>query len=267
MRRIFTLLLLSVLTLAARAQTWEAGAILGGSGYMGDLNQRNPLQVSGGAIGLFARKNYSPYFSVRGSYTFGWIGADDKNSSNQVDRDRGLNFLTYLHEVSARAEFNFLEYRPGVFNNSFTPYVFAGLGGVYYAPTAKYDDNVRYDLRSGLTEGQSKPYSTIALTIPYGVGIKYNFLGKLGISLDATYHYTNTDYLDDVSGNYPSDPSKFVKTAGGIPITNRTGLLDTQIAGTQRGDGRPRDTYMFFVFSISYTWITDRCYFVSSGRR
>ncbi|OKS85253.1 type IX secretion system protein PorG [Mucilaginibacter polytrichastri] len=260
MRKIFTLLLLSIITLVARAQTWEAGGIIGGAGYMGDLNSRNPVQVSGGAIGVFARKNYSPYFSVRGSYTFGWISADDKNSPNEVDRNRNLSFLTTLHEVSARAEFNFLEYRPGVFNNSLTPYVFLGLGGVYYSPTAKADDGQRYDLRSGRTEGETKPYSKIALSIPYGVGLKYNFLGKLSLTADATYHYTNTDYLDDVSGNY-ADPSKFTNaTAAGL-ADRRLVKNPLNPVGTQRGDLRPHDSYMFFSISISYTWITDRCYF------
>ncbi len=267
MRRIFTLLLLLTATLAAKAQTWELGGLIGGSGYMGDLNSRNPLQVSGGNIGIFARKNYSPYFSARGSYTFGWISADDKNSSYPENRNRNLNFLTTLHEVSARAEVNFLEYRPGIYKNSFTPYIFLGLGGVYYTPTAKADDGLRYDLRSGSTEGEAKPYSKIALSIPYGIGVKYNFLGKLSLTADATYHYTNTDYLDDVSGYYPTDISKFVRTGGGDPITNRTGLTDAQVAGTQRGDGRPRDSYMFFSISISYTWISDRCYFVNNSRR
>lgn len=265
MRRIFTILLLLVVTFAAKAQTWEAGGLLGGAGYMGEFNARNPLQVTGGAIGLFARKNYSPYFSVRGSYTFGWIQGDDKNSPYPENRNRNLSFLTTLHEVSARAEFNFLEYRPGVFRNSFTPYIFLGAGGVYYSPTAKADDGLRYDLRSGRTEGEAKPYSTVALTIPYGIGFKYNFLGKLSLTADANYHYTNTDYLDDVSGNY-ADPNSFTNPTARSLADRRINKNPLNPVGTQRGDGRPHDSYMFFTISISYTWISDRCYFVNSRR-
>lgn len=266
MRKIFTFLLLLIATLAAKAQTWEMGGLIGGSGYMGDLNSRNPLQVSGGAIGIFARKNYSPYVSARVSYTFGWIQAADSTSSYPENRNRNLSFLTTLHEVSARAEVNFLEYRPGVFKNSFTPYIFLGLGGVYYAPTAKAADGLRYDLRSGRTEGETKPYSKVALTIPYGIGFKYNFLGKLSLTADATYHYTNTDYLDDVSGTY-ANPANFTNATAAELADRRSVANGKGTYGMQRGDLRPRDSYMFFSISISYTWISDRCYFVNNSRR
>lgn len=241
-----------------RAQVWEAGLTLGGAGYMGDLNSRNPLQVSGGVAGVFVRKNFSEYFSAKASYNYGFIHGADANSSNEIDRNRNLSFTTYLNEVSAVAEFNFFEYRPNVFRHAFTPYVFAGLGGLYYVPTAKLDDKW-YDLRSFKTENETKPYSKFAVSIPYGLGVKYSFSNKLGITADAGYRYVKTDYLDDVSGNY-ANPTNF--TATQFKLADRR--LDPNQRGSygmQRGDSRPHDSYMFFSISISYTWISDRCYF------
>ncbi|GIR60088.1 MAG: hypothetical protein CM15mP65_26690 [Crocinitomicaceae bacterium] len=40
------------------------------------------------------------------------------------------------------------------------------------------------------------------MCIPMGIGIKKAFNGNGGIKLEFGFRFTNTDYLDDVSGNY-----------------------------------------------------------------
>ena len=68
------------------------------------------------------------------------------------------------------------------------------------------------NLRPLRTEGQGMPgdtmfapgttYGPVAICIPMGIGIKKAFNGNGGIKLEFGFRFTNTDYLDDVSGNY-----------------------------------------------------------------
>ena len=246
----------------ASAQSWEVGARLGGAGYMGDLNTNNPIKLSGVSAGGFVKYNFNPYLSAKLGYTFANINAADSLSSNPQFRDRNLSFSTNLHEVGLTGEFNFLDYVPSVSKNVFTPFIFAGAGLVRYSPAAVYAGN-RYDLRSLTTEGQGTPYGKMAVAIPYGAGIKYNFSGRLNLIADIGYRHVRTDYLDDVSGNYP-DPVNLPDNPLSLALSGRSGERTGFYLGapnTQRGDQRRFDTYFFVGLSLSYTFITPKCYY------
>jgi len=135
------------------------------------------------------------------------------------------------------------------------------VGVVNYNPRAKYQGQT-YDLRPLMTEGQSKPYPNVALTIPYGVGFKYNFSGKWNLGASIGYRNPRTDYLDDVSGVYP-DKSKLPNDISRA-LSDRSGeSTGTYIGspGSQRGDLKPRDTYMFVGFTVSFTFVSSKCYY------
>lgn len=252
------IILLLFISFNLQAQTWEIGGSIGGSGYMGDLNPNNPLKLSGIAAGGFVKRNFNRYLALRLNYTYGDIQGNDANSSNQQFRNRNLNFYTGLSEIALIGEFNFMEYLPDVSNNRYTPFIFLGIGSVRYNPQADYQGE-RYNLRPLTTEGEAKPYANSAIAIPYGVGIKYNISGKWNIIADLGYRQPNTDYLDDVSGAYPNPaklPSDLART-----LSNRSAANSNTLIGTQRGDGRSRDTYLFLQFTLSYTFVTQNCYF------
>jgi hypothetical protein len=244
-----------------QAQTWELGGAAGGAGYMGDLNPNNPVKISGISAGAFVARNFNRYLSLKLSYTYGKIGAADSNSSNPQLRDRNLSFTDNLNEVSLVSEFNFMDYLAGVSKNRYTPFVYFGIGIVGYNPQAVYMGHT-YDLRPLMTEGETKPYSKTAISTPYGAGIKYNINGYWNIIADIGYRQPNTDYLDDVNGIYPN-PGKLPNDLSRI-LSDRSGEKTGVYIGTpgsQRGDGRGRDTYMFIQVGISYTFVTQKCYF------
>ncbi len=248
-----------LLALCSKAQTWELGAFGGGAGYMGDLNQHNPLKVSGVAAGAFVQRNFNPYLALKLNYMHGTIAAADSTSGTQQFRDRNLSFITRMNEVSLIGEFNLMKYTPGADFNHFTPFFYFGLGIVGYNPTAEYQ-NVEYQLRPLMTEGTA--YPTTAITIPYGAGIKYNFSSSWNIMASIGYRYARTDYLDDVSGAY-ADRSTFtnpVAQALADRSGEKTGVY-LGVPGTQRGDYRSHDTYFFVGFTISFTILTPNCYY------
>jgi opacity protein-like surface antigen len=247
------------ISVSLKAQTWEIGATAGGAGYMGDLNPNNPVKVSGYAFGGFVKRNFNGYLSARLNGTIGQISAADSNSSSQQFRNRNLSFTTDLEEISLIGEFNFMSYIPDAGKNKYTPYIFLGIADTHYVPRTEYGGKT-FDLRTARTEGET-PYPRTTISYLYGAGFKYNISGKFTLGAELGYRNTNTDYLDDVSGNY-ADKSKqsTVSAILGDRSGEKTGVYIGS-PGTQRGDQRPHDTYFFSQITISYTFVTQRCYF------
>lgn len=253
--------------ISAKAQVFEVGAVAGGAGYLGDLNQNKPLKISGISAGAFVKVNIDPYWAVGLHYTYGKIKADDTKSDNQDFRNRGLNFSTALNEVSLQVDFNFFEYFAGGGTKTFSPYIFTGIGGVLYNPTARYSDvqgleDKKYKLRGYHTEGQNVPYRNYALTVPYGVGVKVKLKENWGLFSQIGYRTAYTDYLDDVSGLYPNMAHWDNEPNGAISklLSNPSNRTSPDLQYTQRGDFRKRDTYMFVGIGISYTFVSQKCY-------
>ena len=253
MPRLYIISLFIFLASGVKAQTWELGGSFGGSGYMGDLNENNPLKVSGISLGGFVKRNFDGYLSAKINYTYGTISAADSNSSYPQLRQRNLSFTTTLNELSLTGEFNFMHYIPEAGKNKFTPFIYFGFAAVKYDPRTTYQ-GVTYDLRQYETEGEKKPYPNFAYSLPYGAGIKYNIAGKWTLAADLGYRNTNTSYLDDVSGYYPA-------TTTNSGIYSILSNPSNSAAGSQRGDINTKDTYFFLQFSVSFTFVTQKCYF------
>jgi hypothetical protein len=263
MRYVATLFFVVILVVSNRpikAQTFEIGAAAGGAGYLGDLNQNNPLKISGISAGAFVKMNLDRNWVLGAHYYYGQIRGNDANSSNEYFKKRNLNFLTPLNEVTIQVDFNFLDYFSGGGFKTFTPYIYAGLGGVIFNPKATYGDET-YALRFYATEGQTKAYKNFTVSIPYGAGFKMRLKDAWGLTTNVGYRSVNTDYLDDVSKNYPG-PGAW----DGRKNEQESYLLSDPtdpkigVAGTQRGDFRKRDTYMFVGIGISYTFVSQKCY-------
>jgi hypothetical protein len=261
MPKFYAALFLIVLSYTAHAQaTWEIGGALGGAGYIGDLNP-SPFKPSGISVGAFVKRNFNGYLSAKLNYQYGKIGGADSSSSSQQLRGRNLSFTDALTELSLMAEFNFMKYIPDAGKNKYSPYIFLGIGTTSFSPNAMYNGN-EIELRTLRTEGQTSAYKASTIVIPYGAGIKYNIGGKWTAALEAGYRYTHTDYLDDVSGVYAS-PGQ-LPTALSVALADRSGERTGTYIGTpgsQRGDFRTKDIYAFFGFTLSYTFVTEKCYY------
>lgn len=252
------LMLANVLQAQPRYSNWELGLAAGGAGYLGDLNQNNPLKISGINGNLFLKRNFSEYLGLRLNYTFGQISGNDAESNNAQFRDRNLAFKTDLNELSAIADFNFFGLGLGQNDRRFTPYIFVGAGLLMFNPGLK-KDGTRYKLSEFKTEGQETSYPTKVLTIPYGFGLRLQNPGGFGIFSEIGYRTASTDYLDDVSGSYSETPA-IVKIGDGFLNLSDPSIKKVGVPGTQRGDFRKRDTYLFVSVGISITFVSTKCY-------
>lgn len=248
-------------SLSASAQIWEFGGNIGGAGYIGDLNQTNLFQLSGINGGVFIRNNFDEYWSLGLHLNYGRIKSADANAKSPQQRQRNLSFQTPLTEMALTVHFNFLDYFSGGGFKQFTPFLQAGAGWVNFSPKTDYQGTT-YKLGRYKTEGQSLAYQTFVPTFIYGGGVKYNLFSNWSIIAQIAYRTALTDYLDDVSGSYASINSFNLATDEGrigYQLSDRSSPKIGQ-PGTQRGDFRKRDNYMFAGIGISYTFVSQKCF-------
>lgn len=253
-------------------QEGEFGFGLGAAHYFGDLNTNASLRAPKLAANVFFRKNFGNYIALRVEGTFAQLGYSDVyNTYNEQMRLRNLSFNTKIWELGLQGDFNFFRFMPGDANASFTPYITIGASLFNYDPYA-YLKGEKYYLRPLGTEGQGdsayidrKPYSTMALAIPFGVGVKYALNEKINVGFEVVYRFTNTDYLDDVSKTYV-DPAVFPPNADGSPsvaqlLSDRSYELGTPIGvkGRQRGNSQNKDAFVTGIFYISFNIQSYHC--------
>jgi len=260
MRRFILITILSLVYSFARAQTWELGGFLGSSGYMGDINPVKPYQFTDAAFGAQLKRNFDGYWSAKLNFMQGKVRADDARSSNSYQIQRNLNFHSPISEFSLQVEFNLFNYQPGVLpgygTRKVSPYLFTGIASFTFNPLTEFN-GTEVELRAIQTEAVD--YKKYALSVPYGAGVKYNVKGNLNLIAEIGYRTAFTDYLDDISFRYPD----FTVISPASPLTqslsDRSLPPQTGTPGTQRGDFRPRDTYMFAGISLTYTFVPIKC--------
>lgn len=192
-----------------------------------DLSQTRP------AIGVTFGHRFGPRHTVTAAFTYGGIrGSDEKSAdpSDEIDAGRywrNASFRNRIKELSVIASIDLYDNQNTYITRvDWTPYAFAGISVFHHNPQAKapefHVDGVTpmaeagewVNLRRLGTEGQHsdlretdvnygiKPYSTIQIAIPFGIGVRYKLDQFWDISFEFGARYTFTDYLDDVSQNY-----------------------------------------------------------------
>jgi len=162
----------------------------GTSQYMGDMNKMNPLFSPSPAFGfgIKADQGLRYSFHLMGSYNPLRWNAQYFKDYNLPDQDPE-RLTTSQIDLSLTTEFNFLPYESyDIRKRNFTPYVFAGLGTSYFL---------------------NEQLSRFPITIPFGLGIKYNIFERFSIGIQWTakkIFYDNMDGVVNVSEE--GNPSK-----------------------------------------------------------
>jgi len=256
----------------AIVQEGEYGISAGASHYFGDLNPNPRFNRPNVAFGAFFRKQFGNYVALRiaGHYTF--LGYADKyNTSNEFMRRRNLSFNTNIWELTLQGDFNFFKFVPGSLYNRYTPYITLGAGVFNYNPYAYYQGQKVY-LRELGTEGQGsaaypsrKPYGTMAVCFPLGVGVKYNLNRRMNLGFEVVYRFTTTDYIDDVSTTYAPDAQPHYLPDGSptlwYAMQDRSNEVGTPIGikGRQRGYSNQKDGYLLAEIMLSFNLTSYKC--------
>jgi len=258
-------------------QEGEFGIGVGAAHYFGDLNTRARVNRPKPAASLFFRKNFGNYIAMRIQASFAQLGYSDVyNTHNEMMRRRNLSFNTNVWELGVQGDFNFYRFLPGNPDFRWTPYVTLGASLFNYDPYA-YLGNQKYFLRPLGTEGQGdtsfpdrKPYSSMALAIPFGVGFKYSINERINVGVEILHRFTRTDYLDDVSKTYVEsdydNPTIFIPNPDGSPnpallLSDRSYETGQRIGtkGRQRGVSTNKDQFATVMFFISFNLQSYKC--------
>jgi opacity protein-like surface antigen len=270
MKNFLRILAIACFPFAVQAQHLEAGILLGGANYVGDLSNNSGnlyLKETKFAAGAFVRQNFNDLFAVKLGFNWARIPGQDANVRNDdFVHDRNLSFRSTLLEFSLVGDWNILGYQPYALSRPFSPYIFAGIAGTKFNPKARYQGDW-VELQPLGTEGQGmqgfdSPYKKFAFAIPFGIGVKYALTDRINLGLELGARPTFSDYLDDVSGNYVSYPELLAGNGQlAAALGNRTGELNDTgepvivETGVQRGDDAKKDWYFILGVTASYNFL------------
>lgn len=275
---LFTIIIISVNAQApsyrSNVHQGEFGGGVGLAHYFGDLNNRAALNRPKFSAGLFFIKQFNDYIGIKLAGNYAFLGYSDAYSKNETQRLRNLSFNTNLWEASLSGYFNFFRFIPGTEGYNYTPYASLGVGVFSYDPYA-YLNGEKYFLRPLGTEGQGSSatsksqYSSMGISFPLSVGLKYAINQDLNVYAEVGYRFTNTDYLDDVSTNFAGpeafpglpQPDGSIAPSPAFLLQDRSYEFGAPIGikGRQRGNSLQKDSYAILQFGVSLNLYSYKC--------
>jgi len=248
------------------AQRWEAGVFLGGANYAGDLALNIVPMETKPSAGLMGRYTFNEFFAFRQSLSYASISAKDSVSKANVTRN--LSFTSDIFEMSSIMEFNFENFGINVLSRSSTFYIFGGISVFYFNPKTVYAGE-SFALQPMGLEGQTleggKKYSRVNIAVPLGVGYKFNLNRNFVFGVEASARRTYTDFLDDVSGEYPNltdledNQGRLPKTLSDRSSENSREQLSRP--GVSRGTNNIKDWYFMAGITLTYRFTNTNCSF------
>lgn len=231
---------------------YELGVRTGFTAYLGDLNTDYSLSNAGFTFGILGRRNVNERISFSAGLDYGRIEGSDLTSNNFFQRTRNLSFKSNVYDMNITMEFNFFPYIHGSEDHYYTPYIFGGLSFVKFNPQAELNGET-YSLRDFGTEGQQdgQEYALFSSSLVYGIGFKWDINRDWSINASISGRNLFTDYIDDVSEEYP-DFLSLESRRGPIAVALSDRSLDPNFAraGMQRGNGKNNDLIYFFNIGI-----------------
>ncbi|MBO7261219.1 MAG: outer membrane beta-barrel protein [Bacteroidaceae bacterium] len=222
LRYILSMVLLAAL-LPVKAQEEgylaEIGLAGGGCFYMGDANSTSLYSNTNGMVGIVARYNVNPRFSIKADLVSAGIEGSTRNMEGAVPAG-DISFSRTVYDFGVQAECNFNAYGMTSWNGSrrLVPYYLLGVGMTY----------------------ASKPAENVfAVNFPVGLGLRYKLAERVNLGLEWTMRFTSSDKLD-VTG-----------------VVNGTSLNDPfQIKGK---GFKNKDSYSFTMLSLTFDIFARPC--------
>jgi outer membrane protein OmpA-like peptidoglycan-associated protein len=238
------------------------------------------LESGNGSVQSYSMLNsYSISLERKWTNTLGFIAQYSNNTIYGNDRtdlngdlnpsnpnfSRALNFKSNLNNLSLgivlRTDNN------SIFRSTslVAPYLTLTAGYTLFNTKAdlyKVDGSPYYYLTDGTINGNVTPdgiyetslqaiqtgdqkYESNTINMGLGIGIRLRITSKLGIHAESVFHYTFTDQLDDVSGNYPlifeNNEQEYTSNPSGV-------------VRTSRGSSDGNDMFVYNSISVRYSF-------------
>jgi hypothetical protein len=237
------------------------GGSIGTSNYVGDLDDNFTPRYTKPAFGLHLLYNFRPHFGFRFNFFKGTITASDVSGTMAGNKERNLSFYTPVSELGLNLVYRPLAMHKGELpRRRISPYLFAGIAVFRFNPMTTLGGE-EIELQPLGTEGQyligdyPEPYKLTQLAVPMGAGINFKISRRVDLGVESGFRKTFTDYLDDVSTNYPDLDQLAEVSPVAAALSNRSG--SPVVPGAPRGNPDLKDWYIYT--NVGFTF-----YFYSS---
>ncbi len=214
-----------------------------------------PFKTINGSLQLGYENRFAERFSWRANLLLSRLQGFDADSDVDYAKKRGLNFRTWVFDINAMLNFYFLKPKDvtpeSTFGQKWSGYITVGFGGAFYEPMSsiRNDHNAAIWYRTRHVGAEARRwYDGTTLTLPYGLGFKYQVNKKFNWGVELLQHIAFTDYLDNVTSN----------PVGGTPSNSTFGRLQSAArgnfkSGSVRG-GDHWDQYTTAMITFGYTF-------------
>jgi hypothetical protein len=221
MRKIIFLLTGIILSISGYSQvTADIGFWGGGAGYLGDIEENTLTQMSVPFLGAFFRYNFHQRASARLMFMSGPVEATG------AIQNYNWIFKKNVNELTLQAEINYLKYMIGNRKASFTPYLTAGLGVMYFTYYRRPHEVGVFNPHHliGFADGEEGEISTV---LPFGMGFKFNIGSRVGVGVEYQMRKIFNDRLDDLDDPlaHYNDEGALIKYTDFIHNNDWTGYL------------------------------------------
>lgn len=245
-----------------------AGLGLGVTNYKGDLDDNFALKFTKPGLSFIGMYKFANHLKARFTLSQGWIGASDEKAGDAdfARLRRNLSFTSSLTEASMQLVFDVLSNkRKFKFRPKFSPFFFAGVAVFHFNPRAELN-GVTYNLQPLGTEGQflpgctdcPDPYSRVQVALPFGTGLRFTLMDRIDLAVELGVRKTFTDYLDDVSGNYPDMAAMQAWNPIAYQLSDRIDKNQYPLGGAYvngiRGNNERNDWYVMTMVSAVYVF-------------
>jgi len=200
LRAFLLFLFIGILPMTGEAQ-FSFGLFGGVANYQGDIakditNVKESHIAFGGGLGY----KISPFIDLKAQLLLTKLSGDDADYPERAER--GFKFESNIIEISTVLDYYIFgsaeRSNTGVFTPKFSPLVYLGLGVTKVNNLAECynDDCINGVILSPFPEKDAK---SSLLTVPFGIGIKYDVSPLLSVGLRGGYRYTFSDYIDGIS--------------------------------------------------------------------
>jgi hypothetical protein len=262
---------------------WDYGARLGMANSLTDIGglQKTAqpwildmkLQETRWNLGGYLRYKIRDPFSIEADLDWIRLQGADSLSTNPGRRGRNLNFRNDIVDLTVKGIWQFYQ-NPDLGNtyryqNAFASYLCLGVS-VFLNHPQGYGDPPGghgegwYNLRPLKTEAESSPYHLIQPGVPVGAGFFFTFSKTYRVGFELQWTETFTDYMDDISGKYPtaaqyatmSPEAQYFSNRATVASAGDVGLgnygAGPQGNGEKRGDPTNHDSYLTATFTVGY---------------
>ncbi len=278
MRKLIVVIMLIMSCYCVFAQaTTDLGVQVAAATYWGDIENVSYSKSITPVVGILGRYNFNKRLAIRGQLFTGNLKAEgffgDANiwQSGQprefdpftriempYQRQPGYNyyFNRSFQSVEALFEFNFRDYKLGRSKkDNYTPFVSVGLGAFFSRASRVgsfiLEPNVSVPANGAIPDLYAPYYvdpatyklsnnsDVVTLTIPVGVGLKFNITKRLGGIIEVIVRKTFADNIDNLD-----DPMRFK-----IDAANPQPVYADKVSGMQLNNN---DWYATLAVSVCY---------------